>query len=250
MIIRHFFVFFVENYLRVSTKLYYQEYQEFRVAVDCIIFGFDEEGLKLLLLKRNFEPCKGEWSLMGGFLKDDENLDQAAERVLREMTGLEKVYMEQLMTFSEVSRDPGARVVSAAYFALIDLRYYAKEATSSYNAVWTRFDKIPSLIFDHNEMVKKALGRLRRRATNCPIGFNLLPKEFTLPSLQLLYEAIFGYEMDKRNFRKKILSMNILNNTEQKDYSTSKKGAFLYCFDEQKYKEMTESGYNPNFFTL
>ena len=197
---------------------YYEQEADFKVAVDCIIFGFDEGGLKLLLLKRNFEPCKGEWSLMGGFLRADENLDQAAERVLRDCTGLEKVYMEQLMTFSDVGRDPGARVVSAAYFALMDIRNYDKEAV--------------------------------RRATNCPVGFNLLPQEFTLPSLQMLYEAIFGCEIDKRNFRKKIHSMNILINTGKKDYSTSKKGAYLYSFDEEKYNSMLENGYNQNFFNI
>ena len=221
---------------------YYEQEADFKVAVDCIIFGFDEEGLKLLLLKRNFEPCKGEWSLMGGFLRADENLDQAAERVLRDCTGLEKVYMEQLMTFSDV--------VSAAYFALMDIRNYDKEAVSSYNAAWVLLEQVPPLIFDHNQMVTKALGRLRRRATNCPVGFNLLPQEFTLPSLQMLYEAIFGCEIDKRNFRKKIHSMNILINTGKKDYSTSKKGAYLYSFDEEKYNSMLENGYNQNFFNI
>lgn len=229
---------------------YYKHELDVKVAVDCIIFGFDEEGLKLLLMKRGLEPCKGGWSLMGGFLRKDENLDQAAERVLKECTGLEKVYMEQLMTFSEVDRDPGARVVSAAYFALMDIRNYDKEAVSSYNAVWLRLEEVPELIFDHNVMVEKALGRLRRRATNCPVGFNLLPQEFTLPSLQQLYEAIFGCQIDKRNFRKKIHSMNILVNTGKKDYSTSKKGAYLFSFDEEKYNAMLEKGYNQNFFNI
>jgi len=163
---------------------------------------------------------------------------------------LEKVYMEQLMTFSDVGRDPGARVVSAAYFALMDIRNYDKEAVSSYNAAWVLLEQVPPLIFDHNQMVTKALGRLRRRATNCPVGFNLLPQEFTLPSLQMLYEAIFGCEIDKRNFRKKIHSMNILINTGKKDYSTSKKGAYLYSFDEEKYNSMLENGYNQNFFNI
>lgn len=234
----------------MEVKKYYEQEQDFKVAVDCIIFGFDEEGLKLLLLKRNFEPCKGEWSLMGGFLRAEEDLDQAAERVLKDCTGLEKVYMEQLMTFSDVHRDPGARVVSAAYFALLDIRNYGKADVVTHNAVWFRMDEVPPLIFDHNLMAKKALARLRRRASNCPVGFNLLPLEFTLPSLQMLYEAIFGYAMDKRNFRKKIQSMDILIQTGKKDYSTSKKGAYLYRFDEKKYNEMVENGYNPNFFTF
>lgn len=234
----------------MSIEKYYESEQSFKVAVDCIIFGFDEEGLKLLLRKRNFEPYLGEWSLMGGFLRAEENLDKAAERVLKECTGLEKVYMEQLMTFSDVDRDPGARVLSAAYFALMDIRNYDQQVIHAYDAVWILLDEVPPLIFDHNLMVKKALGRLRRRASNCPVGFNLLPKEFTLPSLQMLYEAIFGCVMDKRNFRKKIQSMNILINTGKKDYSTSRKGAYLYSFDEEKYQEMIENGYNPNFFNI
>jgi ADP-ribose pyrophosphatase YjhB (NUDIX family) len=230
-----------------NEKCFYTQEQDFKVAVDCIIFGFDGEGLKLLLVKRDFEPCRGEWSLVGGFLRDDENLDQAAARVLMNYTGIERVYMEQLMTFSEVKRDPGGLVVSAAYFALMDIRNYNKQVN---NAVWFLLDKVPDLIFDHGQMVKKALGRMRRRASNCPIGFNLLPKEFTLPVLQQLYETIFGFKMDKRNFRKKIQSMNILANSGRKDHSSSKKGAFIYTFDEQKYNEMLESGYNPNFFSI
>ncbi|MDR1415359.1 MAG: NUDIX hydrolase [Odoribacteraceae bacterium] len=229
-----------------NTNFYAAE-QDFKVAVDCIIFGFDAGDLKLLLVKRDFPPCAGEWSLVGGFLRLDENLDQAAERVLRDYTGIEKVYMEQLMAFSEVNRDPGGLVVSAAYFALMDIRDYNHQVQ---NAVWCPVDKAPPLIFDHDRMVKKALGRMRRRASNCPVGFNLLPDEFTLPVLQQLYEKIFGFEMDKRNFRKKIQGMNILVNTGRKDHSTSKKGAFIYSFDEKKYKEMLESGYNPNFFSI
>lgn len=229
---------------------YYREHSSFKIAVDCIIFGFDEEGLKLLLQKRKFEPCQGEWSLMGGFMTPEENLDQAAERVLKECTGLEKVYMEQVMTFSEIERDPGDRVVSVAYFALIDIRHYVKESTERYQAVWVLLKDIPPLIFDHNEMVEKALIRLRQRATNCPVGFNLLSEKFTLPALQQLYEAIFDCKIDKRNFRKKIAGMNLLVNTGQKEYSSSRKGAFLYCFDEKKYEEMTRKGYNPNFFSL
>jgi ADP-ribose pyrophosphatase YjhB (NUDIX family) len=232
--------------MSTETNFYKQE-QDYKVAVDCIIFGFDAEGLKLLLVKRDFDPCAGAWSLVGGFLQVNENLDQAAERVLKNYTGIEKVYMEQLMTFSEVNRDPGGFVVSAAYFALMDIRNYNRQVQ---NAVWFPIDKVPNLIFDHNFMVKKALGRMRRRASNCPVGFNLLPREFTLPFLQQLYETIFGFEMDKRNFRKKIQSMNILYNTGRKDHSTSKKGAFLYSFDEQKYNEMLESGYNSNFFSI
>lgn len=242
-----YFPFFLPKNKVVSAE-YYLEYTSFKVAVDCIVFGFDGEGLKLLLIKRNFEPGQGEWSLIGGFLCEDEDLDQAAERVLKECTGMDKVYLEQLMTFSRIGRDPGGRVISCAYCALMDIRKYDSKITDAYEAVWVLLDQMPSLIFDHDLMVEKALLRLRKQASCCPVGFNLLPPKFTLPSLQSLYEAIFGFAVDKRNFRKKILSMNILNNTGKKDYSSSKKGAYLYSFDEKKYREMIKNGDKTNFF--
>jgi ADP-ribose pyrophosphatase YjhB (NUDIX family) len=214
----------------------------FYIAVDCIIFGFHEGELKLLLIKRKFEPCKGEWSLMGGFLNKGESIDAAAERVLQDLTGLENVFMEQIGIFGELDRDPGERVLSAAYYALINIDDYDKDLADKHNAVWIRLNEIPQLIFDHNNMVTKALSQLKRKAAVEPIGFNLLPKYFTLPQFQTLYEAIFGESLDKRNFRKKVLAMDVLEKTEQKDKSNSKRGAFYYRFDAKKYHALIKNG--------
>lgn len=221
---------------------HYSGYDRFNIAVDCIIFGFDHEGLKLLLLKRSFEPAKGKWSLMGGFLNEKESLDEAAARVLRDLTGLQEVYMEQLVAFGEVERDPGDRVISAAYFALINIDDSDRELVEKHNAYWVLYKDVPELVFDHNAMVSRALKRLRRKAATEPIGFNLLPEKFTLTQLQRMYEAVFQHELDKRNFRKKILQMNVLEKLEEKDKESSKRGAFLYCFNEHKYQDLVSEG--------
>jgi 8-oxo-dGTP diphosphatase len=221
---------------------YYNNEHRFILAVDCIIFGFDDDGLKLLLLKRNFEPAKGQWSLMGGFVREGESSDNAAARVLKDLTGLTNVYMEQLSAFSDVGRDPGARVISISYSALINIESYDRELVQRHNAYWLKLDELPKLIFDHELMVDKALKRLRRRAATQPIGFNLLPQKFTLTQLQRLYEAIYQVELDKRNFRKKILSMGVLEKLNEKDKISSKRGAFLFMFNEEKYHELQEMG--------
>lgn len=224
--------------------LYYSEYNKFLVAVDCIIFGFDGQELKLLLIKRNFPPAKGEWSLMGGFLKKDESLDNAAARVLFKLTGLQKVYLEQLYSYGEIDRDPGERVISAAYFALIKIDEYDEKLLKKYNAKWFLINDFPNLIFDHNIMVNKALKRLKRKAQSQPIGFELLPEKFTIPQLQKLYETIFQKEFDKRNFRKKILGFQVLQKFDEKEKKSSKKGAYLYRFDQDKYNRLIENGYS------
>jgi len=223
---------------------YYTEYDKFLVAVDCIIFGFDGKELNLLLIKRNFPPAKGEWSLMGGFLKKKESIDQAAERVLFKLTGLCNVFLEQLQGYGEIERDPGERVISIAYYALINIDDYDEELAQQYNAKWFPINDFPKLIFDHNIMVDKALRRLQRKAQNQPIGFELIPPKFTIPQLQRLYEAIFRKEFDKRNFRKKILSFHVLKKLEEKDRESSKKGAYLYQFDQKEYNRLLNSGYN------
>lgn len=215
---------------------------KFNIAVDCIIFGFDSEGLKLLLLKRSFEPAKGKWSLMGGFLKSEESLDDAAARVLANLTGLNGVYLEQLAAFGDVNRDPGDRVISAVYFALINIDDSDRALVEKHNAHWVLFKEAPELIFDHNAMVNRSLKRLRRKAATEPIGFNLLPEKFTLTHLQRMYEAIFQHELDKRNFRKKMLQMNVLEKLDEKDKESSKRGAFLYCFNAKKYQNLISEG--------
>jgi ADP-ribose pyrophosphatase YjhB (NUDIX family) len=221
---------------------FYSEHPTFHVAVDCIVFGFDKGALKLLIHKRRFEPARGQWSLFGGFMKERESLDDAANRILFELTGLDQIYMEELQTYGEIDRDPAGRVISVAYYALIPAHKYAESSSRGYGATWVSLNEMPPLIMDHDMMVEKGLKRLRRRASSQPIGFELLPREFTMPQLQALYEAIFQSPLDKRNFRKKILSMNVLVKLDQKDMSNSRKGAYLYRFDRKKYKRLVEGG--------
>lgn len=228
-------------------SLYYPKEDRQLLAVDCVIFGFDDQVLKLLLIKRNMEPGKGMWSLMGGFPKRNESLYQSAERVLKQLTGLQGVYLEQLFAYGEIDRDPGERVVSVAYYSLIRIGDYDKDLVKENDAHWAPVSNIPDLVFDHREMVEKALKRLRRRARIQPIGFELLPDKFSMPQLQSLYEGIFQKELDKRNFRKKILGMGLLDKLTEKDKSSSKKGAFLYRFNPEKYQELLAKGY---YFSL
>ncbi len=216
---------------------YYIKNTKFYVSVDCIIFGFDGGELKLLLLKRNFEPAMGEWSLMGGFVKDEESVNNAAKRVLKELTGLEDVYMEQVAAFGEVDRDPGERVISVAFYALININDYNRELVRKNNAFWININELPGLIFDHAEMVKQALHQMRIKASNSPIGFNLLPELFTLPQLQSLYEAIYGETLDKRNFRKRVKEMNFIEETGLKSKDTTRRKAYLYKFNNTVYNK-------------
>ena len=194
---------------------YYSINPRFYISVDCIIFGFNEGELNLLLLKRNFQPAMGEWSLMGGFVQQGESVDNAAKRVLAELTGLENVYMEQVGSFGEVERDPGERVISVAYYALININEYDRELVHQHNAYWVNINELPPLIFDHPQMVKQARELMQQKASTEPIGFNLLPKLFTLSQLQSLYEAIYGEQIDKRNFRKRIAEMDYIEKTDK-----------------------------------
>lgn len=213
------------------------------LAVDCIIFGFDGEDLKILLIKRNFEPQKGKWSLMGGFLKRSENLNVAADRILNHLTGLHDIYLEQLYAFSEVDRDPAERTISVAYYALINLSDN-QNLSPKFSAKWFSISEYPELIFDHQEMIRKAIRRLKRRVSSKPIGFELLPEKFTMKQLQKLYESILGEELDKRNFINKINGLDILIKLDEKDMSSSRKGSFLYRFDAEKYTQKIEEGFS------
>jgi ADP-ribose pyrophosphatase YjhB (NUDIX family) len=225
---------------------YYHEHEKFHVAVDSIIFGYDEGGreLKLLLLKRNFQPARGEWSLMGGFVKNNEGIDDAAKRILNQLTGLSDVYVEQLYTFGEIDRDPGARIISIAYFALIKINASDLELVKTHGATWVPISSMPLLIFDHNAMVDRALKKLQVRARTQPIGFELLPEKFTIPQLQGLYEAIYNKTLDKRNFRRKLLAMDLLEKQEEKEKESSRKGAWYYRFDQKKYEDLLKRGFN------
>lgn len=220
----------------------YKQYDQFLFSVDCIIFGFDGARLKALLIHRGFEPAKGKWSLMGGFVKKEESVDDAAKRILFQLTGLEKVYMEQLHCFGDVKRDKGGRVISIAYFALIRADDYSAMLMDKYHASWFDLDKVPKLVFDHAKMLEMAKERLQQKVSNHPIGFQLLPDQFTLPQLQALYEAIYERNLDKRNFNKKILSLKILNKLNKKDKLSSRKGAYYHVFDQKKYAELERTG--------
>lgn len=220
----------------------YKSHQKILVAVDCIIFGFDGRQLKALLIKRGFEPEKGKWSLMGGFIGKKENAEQAAARVLYQLTGMKNIYMEQLSTFSDVKRDSAGRVISIAYFALINIADYSEQLQLEHEAKWFLLNRIPPLIFDHRKMVMKAKERLQEKVVAHPIGFELLPTKFTLPQLQSLYEAIYDLPLDKRNFTKKVLSLGVLNKLDEKEKQSSRKGAFYYVFDSMKYKKLQSNG--------
>ena len=216
---------------------YYSINPKFYVAVDCIIFGFSEKDLNLLLLKRTFEPAKGEWSLMGGFVQENESVDDAAKRVLAELTGLENVYMAQVGAFGSIHRDTGERVISVAYYALLNINEYERNLVQQHNAFWVNIHELPSLIFDHQAMVEQARAQMQQKASIEPIGFNLLPKLFTLSQLQSLYEAIYDEPIDKRNFRKRIADMDCIEKTDKIDKTGSKRGAALYQFNEKAYKQ-------------
>jgi 8-oxo-dGTP diphosphatase len=223
----------------------YKSHQKILVAVDCIIFGFDGSQLKALLIKRGFEPEKGKWSLMGGFVGKEESADEAAIRVLNQLTGMNNIYMEQLYTFSDINRDSAGRVVSIAYFALINIADYSEQLQLEHEAKWFPLSKIPPLVFDHKRMVVKAKELLRQKVSSHPIGFELLPQKFTLPQLQNLYEAIYEMPLDKRNFTKKMLSLGILNKLNklnEKEKASSRKGAFYYVFDSVKYEKLQSNG--------
>ena len=222
----------------------YNTEQNILVAVDCILFGFDGKKLKLLLFKRKVAPAKGSWSLIGAFIKNDQSIDDGAKQILFETTGLKDIYLEQLKTFGAVNRDPAERVISVTYYSLISVSEFELTSVEKYDAHWFDFEAIPELIFDHRAMVDHAIEHLKIRAKHHPIGFNLLPEFFTIPALQKLYESIYQRPLDARNFRKKILSLEILTKTDKKDKSGSKKGAFLYAFDKEKFEHLNKKGLN------
>ena len=220
----------------------YNSHDRILLAVDCIIFGFDGKEMKALLIKRGFEPEKGKWSLMGGFVNQDENVHDAAARILKELTGLTNIYMEQLYCFGDTNRDPAGRVVSVAYFALINIADYNEQLNNNHEARWFPLNKIPALIFDHKQMVQKGKETLVEKVANHPIGFELLPPKFTLSQLQNLYEAIYETSLDKRNFTRKILSINVLLKLKEKEKESSRKGAFYYVFDKATYAKLQHDG--------
>ncbi|MBO9640685.1 NUDIX hydrolase [Siphonobacter aquaeclarae] len=220
----------------------YQAQKPYLVALDSIIFGFDGEQLNVLLVKRGIE--EDTWSLMGGWLRPDEGLAGAAERILFELTGLTNVYLEQLHTFGEPDRDPVTRTVSVAYFALVNVADFDSKISETYQARWFSLYDLPPLLFDHGEMVDLAIRQLRYKAAQHPIGFELLPEKFTIPQLKKLYDAIYDTDFDKRNFSRKILSTNLLIKLEEKQKGVSRRGAYFYQVDLPKYQQLTKSFLN------
>jgi 8-oxo-dGTP diphosphatase len=221
------------------------DYPRPAVTVDCVVFGFDESELKMLLIQRDLKPFQGKWALPGGFVRTDETLDDAARRELREETALKDVFLEQLYTFGAVRRDPRERVVSIAYFALVALgRHTLHASTDARNAAWFAVSELPSLAFDHDEIVAMAVQRLKGKVRYEPIGFELLPPTFTLSQLQHLYESILERRLDKRNFRKKILGMGLLVETDEIEQDVAHRAARLYRFDEGKYHKLVRRGFN------
>jgi len=200
------------------------------LAVDCVIFGYEGEELKLLLFHRELPPEKGKWSLVGGWINDNESVEQAALRVLEKITGLREIFLEQVSIFSKPDRDPGGRVVSVVFYALINILEHNSNLVHEHGAQWWPVTQMPDLIFDHSEMVQAALEQLRSKASYNLVGRDLLPEEFTLTHLRQLYNSIFMRELDPGNFRKKILSLGAMIRLNKKDTSESKKGAFYYRF--------------------
>src|SRR5438132_5395366 len=215
------------------------------LTVDCVVFGFDEADLKLLLIQRDLDPFKGRWALPGGFVQLDETLEDAARRELAEETGISKIFLEQLYTFGAVDRDPRERVVSVAHYALVKLSDHRVKASSdAHRAAWFEVSDIPELAFDHDQIVATALRRLKGKVRYAPIGFELLPSKFTLTQLQRLYEAILEKRLDKRNFRKRILSMNVLLALDEIQEDVAHRAARFYRFDERKYRQLEKQGFN------
>ncbi len=215
---------------------FYTSNPRFYVAVDCVIFGYFNGKLKVLLQERDYEPFSGELSVQGGFVQEGENINDAALRILYERTGIHGVYIEQVGTFGEADRDPGARVVSTAYTCLIDSHLCDDNIVRKYHSLWADIDNLPTLHFGHGEMVKMALHRLRMNIGRKPVGFHLMPPMFTLTQLQQLYEAVIGDTVDKRNFRKRISEMPFIEKTEFIDKKHSKRGAALYKYNDEHFK--------------
>ena len=212
----------------------YAQHPKISVAVDCVIFGYEEDELKLLLYPRRFEPNKGEWSIMGGFVRHDESMDVTVKRVLKQTVNLENIYMEQVRAYSEPDRDPGGRVISMAYYALIRIDEHDKELVDEKGGKWWPITNHPEMIFDHSQMVSDALEKLQNKATFNLIGEELLPKLFTLTQLNSLYNAIFQREFNPGNFRKKLATLDVLEKLKKKDTQSSKRGAFFYRFKKGK----------------
>ena len=221
------------------------EYPRAALTVDCVVFGLDDLALKVMLIRRALAPFEGQWALPGGFVRVTETLEEAARRELEEETGLRNIFLEQLYTFGAVDRDPRERVISVAYYALVNLRDHdVRAASDASDAAWFGVHDTPSLAFDHAGILQIALERLRGKVRYQPVGFELLPKKFTLSQLQHLYELVLERALDKRNFRKRVLGMDLLVELDEVEQDVAHRAARLYRFDERKYKRLVKQGFN------
>ena len=222
-----------------------QFHQPLALATDCVIFGFDGGELKLLLTEREKEPFKNKWALPGGFVFPKETTEECAKRILKEKTGITQVFIEQLYTFSEVDRDPRERIISVAYYALVNKQSYELIAgRDTLKAEWFGLSELPELAFDHAAIVALAVQRLKGKVSYQPVGFELLDEKFTLSQLQAVCESILGMEIDKRNFRKKVLAMGVLKELGEKEKNVPHKAAMLYSFDKHAYEAKTKEGFH------
>lgn len=219
------------------------EFPRAALTVDCVVFGLDEADLKVMLIQRDLTPFRGKWALPGGFVRVDESLEDAARRELQEETGLEKVFLEQLYTYGDLGRDPRERVVTVAWYALVRLSdHRVMAATDARDAAWFGLHDLPRLAFDHDRILKAAHQRIQGKVRYEPIGFELLPKKFTLTQLQKLYEIVLDRDIDKRNFRKKILRMGVLEELDEVETDVAHRAARLYRFNQKRYREMAKQG--------
>lgn len=226
-------------------RTYTYEYPRPALAVDCVVFGVDAEDLKVLLIQRNLDPFAGAWALPGGFVRMDESLEEAARRELAEETGVANLFLEQLCSFGDVGRDPRGRTVTVAYYALVKLSDHAiRAATDARNAAWFAVDDVPPLAFDHARILDAAWQRLQGKVRYQPIGFELLPPKFTLTQLQRMYEKVLDRPLDKRNFRKKILGMGVLEALTEVETDVAHRAARLYRFDKKRYDALVKQGFN------
>jgi len=223
---------------------HFESYFKAAVSVDNVVFGFDHTGLKVLLIYRGADPYRNCWALPGDLISLDTNLSDSAEKVLQDLTGLDQIYMEQIHTFGKVDRHPYGRVFTVAYFALIKIEdYHLHPSSWAEEAAWFPIGEIPDLPFDHNEILVYAKDQLKTKIRRQPIGFELLPKHFTLTELQTLYESILETEFDVRNFRKKILSMDFISDTGLKQTSVTHRPAKLFKYNAKKYNNLINTGF-------
>lgn len=229
----------LENFAVPYYEIPYEKFFQFGLSVDCVVFGFHEGQLKVLLIKRGAPPFKGDWALPGDLVYPNENLEDAAKRVLKDLTGINNLYLEQTRAYGQVDRHPAGRVITAGFFALIDISEHDPHASAWADGVyWKNVEQIPQLAFDHNHILSDALAVLRDRTKRHPVGLNLLPKKFTLGELQELYEGLLGEKFDKGNFRKKLLNMGILKDTKEYQQDVPHRPGKLYSFDTEKHEDI------------